>query len=54
MLDASLVTADFVADPYATLAQLRDEDPVRSKRVTDARLKMVKLDIAALEAAYRG
>ena len=28
MLDASLVTADFVADPYATLAQLRDEDPV--------------------------
>jgi hypothetical protein len=28
MLDASLVTADFVADPYATLAQLREEDPV--------------------------
>jgi predicted 3-demethylubiquinone-9 3-methyltransferase (glyoxalase superfamily) len=33
---------------------MRDEDPVRSKRVTDALLKMVKLDIAALEAAYRG
>ena len=33
---------------------MRDEDPVRSKRVTDALLKMVKLDIAALEEAYRG
>ena len=32
---------------------MRDEDPVRSKRVTDAMLKMVKLDIAALEKAYR-
>jgi predicted 3-demethylubiquinone-9 3-methyltransferase (glyoxalase superfamily) len=31
-----------------------DEDPVRSKRVTDAMLKMIKLDIAALEKAYRG
>ncbi|HEX6314554.1 MAG TPA: VOC family protein [Gemmatimonadaceae bacterium] len=29
------------------------EDPARSKRVTDAMLKMVKLDIAALEKAYR-
>ena len=28
------------------------KDPVRSKRVTDALLKMVKLDIAALEEAY--
>jgi len=33
---------------------MRDEDPVRSKRVTDALLKMVKLDIATLEKAYRG
>jgi predicted 3-demethylubiquinone-9 3-methyltransferase (glyoxalase superfamily) len=32
---------------------MRDEDPARSKRVTDAMLKMVKLDIAALEKAYR-
>ena len=32
---------------------MRDEDPVRSKRVTEAMLKMVKLDIAALEKAYR-
>jgi predicted 3-demethylubiquinone-9 3-methyltransferase (glyoxalase superfamily) len=31
-----------------------DKDPARSKRVTDAMMKMVKLDIAALEKAYRG
>jgi hypothetical protein len=30
---------------------MRDADPARPKRVTDVRLKMVKLDIAALEAA---
>lgn len=30
-----------------------DRDAARSKRVTDATLKMVKLDIAALEKAYR-
>lgn len=33
---------------------MSDTDPVRSKRVTDVMLKMVKLDIAALEQAYRG
>jgi predicted 3-demethylubiquinone-9 3-methyltransferase (glyoxalase superfamily) len=32
---------------------MRDKDPARSKRVTDALLKMVKLDIASLEKAYR-
>ncbi len=32
---------------------MRDEDPARSKRVMDALLKMVKLDIAVLEKAYR-
>jgi len=32
---------------------MRDQDPARSKRVTDALLRMVKLDIAALEKAYR-
>jgi predicted 3-demethylubiquinone-9 3-methyltransferase (glyoxalase superfamily) len=32
---------------------MRDQDPVRSKRVSDAIMKMVKLDIAALEKAYR-
>ncbi|AKV03966.1 3-demethylubiquinone-9 3-methyltransferase [Labilithrix luteola] len=32
---------------------MRDDDPARSKRVSDAFLKMVKLDIAKLEAAAR-
>jgi len=32
---------------------MRDKDNARSKGVTDALLKMVKLDIAALEKAYR-
>ena len=31
---------------------MREGDPARSKRVTDALLKMVKLDIAGLEKAY--
>jgi predicted 3-demethylubiquinone-9 3-methyltransferase (glyoxalase superfamily) len=31
---------------------MRDKDVARSKRATDAMLKMVKLDIAALEKAY--
>jgi predicted 3-demethylubiquinone-9 3-methyltransferase (glyoxalase superfamily) len=33
---------------------MRDKDPARSKRVTDVLLQMVKLDIGALEKAYRG
>jgi predicted 3-demethylubiquinone-9 3-methyltransferase (glyoxalase superfamily) len=33
---------------------MRDTDRARSKRVTDAMLKMVKYDIATLEKAYRG
>jgi predicted 3-demethylubiquinone-9 3-methyltransferase (glyoxalase superfamily) len=33
---------------------MADKDPVRSKRVTDAMMKMVKLDIAKLRAAYNG
>ena len=38
----------------AMLSELmRESDPARSKRVTDALLKMVKLDIAALERASR-
>jgi len=32
---------------------MRDEDAARSRRVTDAMLKMVKLDIAALQKAAR-
>jgi predicted 3-demethylubiquinone-9 3-methyltransferase (glyoxalase superfamily) len=34
-------------------AWMSDADPARSKRVTDAMLQMIKLDIAALEKAYR-
>jgi predicted 3-demethylubiquinone-9 3-methyltransferase (glyoxalase superfamily) len=33
---------------------MSDHDEARSKRVTDAMLEMVKLDIATLEAARRG
>ena len=32
---------------------MRDADPARSKKVTDAMMQMVKFDIAALEDAYR-
>ncbi len=40
--------------PAALDEMMRDEDRARSKKVSDAFLKMVKLDIAALERAYRG
>jgi predicted 3-demethylubiquinone-9 3-methyltransferase (glyoxalase superfamily) len=40
--------------PAALDEMMRETDPERSKRVSDAFLKMVKLDIAALEEAYRG
>jgi predicted 3-demethylubiquinone-9 3-methyltransferase (glyoxalase superfamily) len=39
--------------PAALDEMMRATDPARSKRVTDALLKMVKLDIAALEKTYR-
>jgi predicted 3-demethylubiquinone-9 3-methyltransferase (glyoxalase superfamily) len=39
--------------PAALDEMMADTDPARSKRVTDAMLKMVKLDISALERAYR-
>jgi hypothetical protein len=31
---------------------MADRNPARSKRVSDAMLQMVKLDLAALERAY--
>jgi predicted 3-demethylubiquinone-9 3-methyltransferase (glyoxalase superfamily) len=40
--------------PAAMDDMMADKDKARSKRVTDAMLKMIKLDIAALEKAYRG
>jgi predicted 3-demethylubiquinone-9 3-methyltransferase (glyoxalase superfamily) len=33
---------------------MSDPDPARSKRVTDAMLQMVKLDLATLKRAYEG
>jgi predicted 3-demethylubiquinone-9 3-methyltransferase (glyoxalase superfamily) len=39
--------------PAAFEEMMRDKDPARSKRVTDAMMKMIKFDIAALEKAYR-
>ena len=39
--------------PAVLNEMMRDKDPARSKRVSDALLKMVKLDIAAIEKAYR-
>lgn len=40
--------------PASIDEMMHDQDVARSKRVADAVLKMVKLDIAALEKAYRG
>ena len=39
--------------PAALVKMMADPDPVRSKRVSDAMLQMIKLDIAELEKAYR-
>ena len=40
--------------PRALEALLHDPDPARSKRASDAMMQMVKIDVAALEAAARG
>lgn len=40
--------------PSALDSLMRTSDPAAAKRVAEAILKMVKLDIAALEAAHRG
>ncbi len=40
--------------PLVLDEMMNDPDPARSKRVTDALLQMVKLDIAVLQEAYRG
>jgi predicted 3-demethylubiquinone-9 3-methyltransferase (glyoxalase superfamily) len=39
--------------PAVLDGMMSDRDPARSKRVTDALLNMVQLDIAGLEKAYR-
>jgi predicted 3-demethylubiquinone-9 3-methyltransferase (glyoxalase superfamily) len=40
--------------PAVLEEMMRDKDPARAKRASDAMLEMIKLDIAALEKAYRG
>jgi predicted 3-demethylubiquinone-9 3-methyltransferase (glyoxalase superfamily) len=40
--------------PAALDKMVRDKNSARSKRVTDAMLKMVKIDIAELKKAYEG
>ena len=39
--------------PARLVDMMADSDPGRSKRVSDAMLQMIKLDIAELEKAYR-
>jgi predicted 3-demethylubiquinone-9 3-methyltransferase (glyoxalase superfamily) len=39
--------------PEVLFKMMSDTDAARSKRVTDAMLQMIKLDIATLEKAYR-
>jgi predicted 3-demethylubiquinone-9 3-methyltransferase (glyoxalase superfamily) len=40
--------------PTVLSKMMADTDRVKAKRAADAMLKMVKIDIAALEAAYAG
>ena len=39
--------------PAVMETMMRDPDPARSRKATDAMMQMVKFDIAALEKAYR-
>ncbi|QRM29473.1 VOC family protein [Microvirga sp. VF16] len=40
--------------PAALGAMMKDKDPAKSRRVMEAVLKMIKLDVKTLESAYRG
>lgn len=40
--------------PRAHMAMMMDKDPAKSKRVMEAMMQMVKLDIAKLQAAFEG
>jgi|SRR6185503_20274155 len=40
--------------PKVLFKMMADKDAAKSKRATDAMMHMVKLDVAALEKAYRG
>lgn len=39
--------------PERLIDMMADPDPARSKRVSDAMMQMIKLDVAKLEKAYR-
>jgi predicted 3-demethylubiquinone-9 3-methyltransferase (glyoxalase superfamily) len=40
--------------PERLLTLIKDPDPAKAKRVTEAMLQMIKIDVAALEKAYAG
>ena len=40
--------------PTRLIELMSDKDPVKAKRVAEEMMKQVKLDVAKLEAAYRG
>jgi predicted 3-demethylubiquinone-9 3-methyltransferase (glyoxalase superfamily) len=40
--------------PEALIRYMNDEDGVKAKRVQDAMMQMVKIDVAELDRAYRG
>jgi hypothetical protein len=40
--------------PTVLLQMMADPDRVKAKRASDAMMKMVKIDIAALQAAFAG
>jgi predicted 3-demethylubiquinone-9 3-methyltransferase (glyoxalase superfamily) len=40
--------------PAALPAMMRDADPARARRAADAMMRMIKIDIAALQSAYDG
>jgi predicted 3-demethylubiquinone-9 3-methyltransferase (glyoxalase superfamily) len=40
--------------PEALLRMMKDKDPAKSKRVMEAMMQMVKLDVGKLEQAYEG
>ena len=46
-------SADSVAD-LGLVDMMSDPDPAKGKRAADAMMKMVKIDIAGLQAAYAG
>jgi predicted 3-demethylubiquinone-9 3-methyltransferase (glyoxalase superfamily) len=40
--------------PEALPRMMKDKDPAKSKRVMEAMIQMVKLDVGKLERAYEG